>query len=874
VPPVIGAIIAIVEASAAAIGTAFAATAAWLGVSTAALALGAISAVGSILLQLLMPKPDLGSFIQDAQERSQTVKQSIQPWRVLYGKVGKIGGVLTFWERSSDNKFTHIIVETAAHQITAFDEVYLDDKLVSFSSGGAGNYDPATGDYAGFVWRELCLGDPADSSQPFPKLAAELPAKWTSAHKSQGIAKIHLKFNLDPKKFPNGLPNPRFTIRGKPVLDTRTGITAYSNNAALVARDWATWSIGLKIDPANFPDAYTNAAANVCDESVPLSSGNGGGTEHRYEANGSFTTADDPKNVMEGLLSAMMGDLVPVGKEWRLYAGAWRAPSVTIAEGDFRGELSWNALGNPDETFNAVKGVFVSPGNNWQSSDFPAVTNSTYEAEDGRRIFKDISLPFTTSPTMAQRLAMIVLKEGRQQGTGALPLKLKLLDVAAPDNIQVNFTAFGWSGKYLKVNRSRISSEQGKRRPRYGMDFEVKETDPSIYSWSSSTEESTVIAGGTIGNSDNTVVQPVTSLSLTSGSATASTGADGIKIPRIKATWTAPADEMVKSGGHIVIGYKLNADSNYTWLGPIPGDATEIYIGGVTVGSAYDVRVIAENVAKAQSVAVDATNHTMVGPLSDITSSTTLNGQGSINPASMGASATIVGVLVSGVAKARVTVTAGTAYRSDNTTLSIPGSGPTDLTTWASGAVAFSTSYNGNIVWDVLTAAVVRQEFTGASTAQTRAAAFADGKIPIAYGINFTTPSSGGSGGGGGGGNTCFTGAVPVRLKEGFVSFDKAEQLVTLVGPDGRERAARKLVHYYEGELIQFDPEHPDWGVVPIHLMQDHDRWIAAEEKYAGLPRFQFEGLVFNYVVLEAQSFDDSAYVLGNGDVAHNMKIS
>jgi hypothetical protein len=625
-------LVPLLVAAAQAIGAAFAATAAWLGVSTAALALTAITAVGGLILRSLMPKPDLGSFTQESQDRTLTVRSPIQPWRIVYGLVGKIGGALALFERSADNQYLHMVVVHACHQIDAFTEFYLDDKLVTFTSGGAGAYDTATGAYAGYVWKEEHLGDPADTAQPFPQLAADLPAKWGSSHLIRGRAKVHWKIKLDNTVFPNGIPQPRVSMRGKKVYDPRTSTTAYSNNAALCARDWATWSLGLRIPTGDFPDSYVIAAANVCDELVTISAGNGGGSEKRYMANGTVSTQDDRKSVMEGILSAMMGDLVPIGKEWRLYAGAWRAPTGdTITESDFRGEISWSSLLPRDQLFNAVKGVYVSPLNNWQPSDFPAVTNSTYETEDGERIFTDISLPFTTSGTCAQRLAKIVLEDHRRAGNGTLPLKLTTLDVCAPDNIAMNFASFGWSGKTLRVKRSRFAVEQGKSRPRYGIDLEVKELDANVFAWSSASDEKSLAAGGTAAPGDNSVAQPVTSLTATSGSSTSVKNIDGIKQPRVLISWTSPTDQLVTSGGKIKIGYKLHAGSVYTWI-DLPGDATQVYIPGLSDGAAYDFRAIAINRAGAQSAAVDITNYVVSGDISNITTSQVLAGQGSAVP--------------------------------------------------------------------------------------------------------------------------------------------------------------------------------------------------------------------------------------------------
>jgi hypothetical protein len=68
--------------------------------------------------------------------------------------------------------------------------------------------------------------------------------------------------------------------------------------------------------------------------------------------------------------------------------------------------------------FNGVRGQFVSPENDWQPDDFPAYASDVYLAEDGgERKWRDISLPFTISAAMAQRLAKIELERARRQMT-------------------------------------------------------------------------------------------------------------------------------------------------------------------------------------------------------------------------------------------------------------------------------------------------------------------------------------------------------------------------------------------------------------------------------------------------------------------------
>ena len=76
------------------------------------------------------------------------------------------------------------------------------------------------------------------------------------------------------------------------------------------------------------------------------------------------------------------------------------------------------------DTFNTVKGIFTSDEADFQPTDYPMVTSSTFTDEDGEVVFADIDLPFTKSSVMAQRIAKITLFKNRQQLVLKAPLKL------------------------------------------------------------------------------------------------------------------------------------------------------------------------------------------------------------------------------------------------------------------------------------------------------------------------------------------------------------------------------------------------------------------------------------------------------------------
>ena len=119
-------------------------------------------------------------------------------------------------------------------------------------------------------------------------------------------------------------------------------------------------------------------------------------------------------------------------------------PSIDDQSGWFAGGLSVNWKVSAAELHNAVKGVIANRYTSWQPADFPMITNATYESQDGERIAKDIELPFTSSPSAAQRLAKIDLERARQQITVETVLNLRGYRFVTPDVVGITRSLYGW----------------------------------------------------------------------------------------------------------------------------------------------------------------------------------------------------------------------------------------------------------------------------------------------------------------------------------------------------------------------------------------------------------------------------------------------
>lgn len=94
--------------------------------------------------------------------------------------------------------------------------------------------------------------------------------EWTSAHLGKGIARLHVTLKYDNDVFGTiGIPNITAIVRGKKVYDWVSGVTAWSNNAALCTIDYLRSAAGFGIPVDRFSAANVQAAQTACDERVP-----------------------------------------------------------------------------------------------------------------------------------------------------------------------------------------------------------------------------------------------------------------------------------------------------------------------------------------------------------------------------------------------------------------------------------------------------------------------------------------------------------------------------------------------------------------------------------------------------------------------------
>ncbi len=208
-----------------------------------------------------------GSFTAEAQGRQQIVRSNVSARQIVYGEVLQSGPLVFAATSGSTNDTLDLVIALAPHAVHAIGDVYLNDEVIGdLDANGA----VTTGRFAGYVRVTKCLGTQTTAD---PGLMARHPSKWTADHIGFGVTYIIVTLTFNRDVFPQGIPNVKAIVKGALLLDPRTGQRAYHTNWNLVVRDYLTRPAiegGLAAEPDEIDDVANIAAANVCDERVPM----------------------------------------------------------------------------------------------------------------------------------------------------------------------------------------------------------------------------------------------------------------------------------------------------------------------------------------------------------------------------------------------------------------------------------------------------------------------------------------------------------------------------------------------------------------------------------------------------------------------------
>jgi len=388
---------------------------------------------------------------------------------LVYGTVRKSGTVFfrDVVNSISGTSDLWLGIALANHEVSDITDVWLDEERIEDADiNGSGEVtDPRWEDDSSntMLWIFRQLGT---STQAVVADFASAFTDVTSTSRGRGRAYALMKMRYNQIVWKDGVPSSiSFMVVGRKIYDPRLdstnseagGTGAHrsgtsstwdpSSNPALCIRDYMQNYLG--VSDADIDDASFATAANDCDssESIP-----GSPSSHaRYACDGEFRLDQSPRDILETLLGSCAGTLIFVGGVWKLYAGAYQSPTVTLTDADIIGKVSVAATARRRDLINYIRATFVDADRNYLPSEAEPQTDATYEADDGARYPLDMVLPVTTDRYRAQHLMMLQLRGSREQAVIRARCGPRALQLAVWDTVRLTHPRMGYSSKVFRI---------------------------------------------------------------------------------------------------------------------------------------------------------------------------------------------------------------------------------------------------------------------------------------------------------------------------------------------------------------------------------------------------------------------------------------
>jgi hypothetical protein len=435
---------------------------------------GIVAGLGALNRALAPKIPGQGPTSRDV-----TVRGTVEYRQIIYGEV-KTGGFVAFFGTSgTNNQYLWFAIVSAAHECEAITDVWLDSRRIPDADiESDGEVTTAEFQQEGSS-RLYVLRHNGDASQTVDGgLTAAFP-EWDADHYGYGIAYTVFRLDRADDVYPTGAPQSFFQlVKGRKLYDPRLDTTnggsgshrtadpstwAWSDNWALCVRDYISGgaivydsstpdkrlTIG-ELD-ARINDTYTAAAANVSDEDAIIPPASPTTQQKRYTCNVQLSCGTTHRDNLEILLTAGIGHLSYVEGKYRIYAGTYDTPTVTLTEDDILGPVEVSTHPNGEDIYNLVTGTFFDPAREWTENPFPAQKDAVYASADGGEATRSIRLLATTNNYRAQRIANVHLLQSRNKVTANFTaLSPKAMDIAEWETFMVTIPEYGWSSKVFR----------------------------------------------------------------------------------------------------------------------------------------------------------------------------------------------------------------------------------------------------------------------------------------------------------------------------------------------------------------------------------------------------------------------------------------
>ena len=436
---------------------------------------------------------------------------------VLIGTVGT-AGVLRYKNLiegiGDEPDILWLVVVLAGYPCDGLDSFIFNGQTITVNGDGS-----TAGAFAGKLFVYFRKGDETDHA--FPAL---VDGVWDAkARRGRGLCCAAIKVITD--EVFEGKVEPLFVVRGaklfNPRLDTAWGGSGshdfgddttfeHSNNPSQAkltflrgfyiqdsgATDVLIAGRGLKDkETTRFDFANWIASANTDEDQIPVV---GGGNIDRYTADGIIQAQRPLDETIKILDAAQAGTTVFSGGKYRSYPGIYRAPTLTFGEADIIGvPRRLDIRKGQDAIINIVHGSFASADDRYELRNYPRQKDAASITRVGE-MQRELNLPFTTDHRMAQRIALISMRQANAQRSFTATFSHRALRLApGGETVQIDYPHFDFVNEVMRLTTwALIPAEDAKGMPGLNVDMILVQDLSSFYSWTAASDELSIVTPG------------------------------------------------------------------------------------------------------------------------------------------------------------------------------------------------------------------------------------------------------------------------------------------------------------------------------------------------------------------------------------------
>jgi hypothetical protein len=514
---------------------------------------------------------------------STLLKQPIPMGQVVFGTTRTGGSLAVFHhgETPGETGDLHMLAVIACHEIDGVAALYDGDRVLWTEAGGI------AADYAGRI-SAVVIGKGSDVQAPLVDMVADLPETMAGAMGEnfalRGHAYVYLKLPNVKRNWASGLPQVWCEVRGALVLDPRTGLRAWSANWALCVAHYLTLDRGgCGFDmAADVVSSALVAAANMCDERVPLSAG---GDCARYEINGTIATNLVPRSVLQSLMLQGAGSVIDSGGRFVVRPGGHVAPVAVIGAADMRSVAEITRAVDVESLPDGVSGTFTSPAAGFQPDAFGSLMFSDYLPEDGAARMLSLELLRETLPERAQRLALLGARMARRSVALSVEVSPDFAMIEAGDVVTVDLPEAGIEAAQFEVLAATWLHNSAAGSVSVGLS--MVETSADLWAWTVADAVGVVSPAASLFASARVIAAPQS----VTVSPVVRFAADGAAVPGLLVAWDPSLDPYLA-------GYQVTATpaGGVARLVPVGAGASSVVVEGLAEGVAVAVEVAALNI--------------------------------------------------------------------------------------------------------------------------------------------------------------------------------------------------------------------------------------------------------------------------------------